>query len=220
VGHSAVGTLAHPAREEYICCTLKVTVVTCFLAALVVAAAACGGGGSDNGSSDQTIPAGKTFRGGGLSFTYPTEWRVRTAGEPEADADYQVKVGPRGRANDLIAVTVATVGVVIDGKPLAITEENIDENKELLGAGAEAMFAMGGGKLSAATRVTVGGLPGFRVEASNVKVQGDGRVGTHYIDLYKKTKTYTVSCVYTPEGSAEVTKACDQVLGSFRLSSS
>jgi hypothetical protein len=200
---------------------LKVTVVTCFLAALLVAGAACGGGGSDNGASDKTIPGGKTFRGGGISFTYPTEWRVRTAGEPEyGDYTYQVKVGRRGRAYDQITVTVGTVGVVIEGKVLAITEENIDENKELLGTGAEVMFAMGGGKLSAATRVTVGGLPGFRVEASNVKVQGDGRVGTHYIDLYKGTKTYTVSCVYTPEGAAEVTKACDQVLGSFRLSSS
>jgi len=185
----------------------------CFLAALLVAGAACGGGGG----SDKTIPGGKTFRGGGLSFTYPTEWRVRTAGEPEGDADYQVKVGP-GRANDLIAVTVATVGVVIDGKVLAITEENVDENKELLGTGAEALVAMGGGKVSKATRVTVGGLPGFCFEASNVKAQGDGRVGFHYIDLYKGTKTYTVSCVYTPDGDAEVTKACDQVLGSFRLS--
>ena len=176
---------------------------------------ACGGEASDKGASDKG-GSDKTFRGGGLSFNYPTEWRVRTAGEPEGDADYQVKVGPRGRANDLIAVTVATVGVVIDGKPLAITEENIDENKELLGTGAEFMFAMGGGKLSEPTRVTVGGLPGFRVEASNVKVRGDGRVGTHYTDLYKGTKTYTVSCTYTPDGDAEVTKACDQVLASFR----
>lgn len=192
----------------------------CSLAALLVAGAACRGGGSDDGGSDKTIPGGKTFRGGGISFTYPTKWRVRMAGEPEyGEADtYQVKVGPRGRANDLIAVTVATVGVVIDGKPLAITEENIDENKELLGTGAEAMVAMGGGNLGEATRVTVGGLPGFRVEASNVKVQGGGRVGSHYTDLYKGTKTYTVSCVYTPDGAAEVTKACDQVLGSFRLS--
>jgi hypothetical protein len=188
---------------------------------LLVAGAACGGGGSDSRANDKTIPGGKTFRGGGISFTYPTEWRVRRAGEPEfGDYTYQVKVGRRGRANDLVAVTVGTVGVVIDGKVLAITEENIDENKELLGTGAEVMFAMGGGKLGEATRVTVGGLPGFRVEASNVNVQGDGRVGTHYVDLYKGTKTYTVSCVYTPDGAAEVTKACDQVLGSFRLSSS
>ena len=192
---------------------VKITIGMCFLAALLLVGAACGGGGSD-----KTIPGGKTFRGGGLSFTYPTEWRVRTAGEPEADADYQVKVGPQGRANDLIAVTVATVGVVIEGKVLAITEENIDENKELLSTGAEFLVALGGGKLSKATRVTVGGLPGFRFEASNVKAHGDGRVGFHYIDLYKGTKTYTVSCAYTPDGDAEVTKACDQVLGSFRLS--
>ena len=129
-----------------------------------------------------------------------------------------MKVGPRGRANDLITVTVGTVGVVIEGKVLAITEKNIDENKELLGTGAEFMVAIGGGKLSKSARVTVGGLPGFRVEASNVKAHGDGRVGFHYTDLYKGTKLYTVSCVYTPEGDAEVTKACDQVLGSFRLS--
>jgi hypothetical protein len=190
----------------------------CLLAALLVTGAACGGGGSDTGGSDKTIPGGKTFRGGGLSFTYPTEWRVRTAGEPGGDAAYQVKVGPRGRANDLIAVTVGTTGVVIDGKEFAITEKNIDENKDLAVMGAEALVAMGGGKLGESTRVTVGGLPGFRVEASNVKVAGDGRVDSHYTNVFKGTKSYTVSCVYTPEGAAEVTRACDQVLGSFRVS--
>ena len=191
----------------------------CFLAAWLVAGAACGGGGSDNGGSEKTIPGGKTFRGGGLSFTYPTEWRVRTAGPVDDNvARYQVKVGPPGRANDAIAVTVGTVGVVIEGKDLAITEENIDENKELAVMGAQTMVAMGGGKLSEPTRVTFGGLPGFRAEASNVKVQGGGRVASHYTSLFKGPTTYTVSCVYTPDGAAEVTKACDQVLGSFRLS--
>jgi hypothetical protein len=190
----------------------------CFLPALLVMGTACGSGASDNGEGDKTIPGGKTFRGGGLSFTYPTEWRVRTAGEPEGDAAYQVKVGPRGGANDLIALTVGTTGVVIDGKELAITEKNIDENRDLAVVGVEALVAMGGGKLGEPTRVTAGGLPGFRAEASNVKVAGDGRVDSHYTVVFKGTRSYTVSCVYTPEGAAEVTTACDQVLGSFRVS--
>jgi hypothetical protein len=120
----------------------------CFLAALLVAGTACGGGESDNAEGDKTIPGGKTFRGGGLSFTYPTEWRVRAAGKPMADADYQVRVGPPGRPHDQITVTIAELGIVIDGKHVAITEENIDENKDLFVGGAEAAVAVGGGEIS------------------------------------------------------------------------
>jgi hypothetical protein len=209
------------AKEGRFVSRREITIVTCFLAAFLAAASACGGGGSAKVASHETIPGGKTFRGGGLSFTYPIEWRVRTAGEPGGGADYQVKVGPRGRANDLIGVTVAPVGVVIGGKKLAITEENIDENKGVALMGVRMTVSIGGGKLAGEpSRVTVGGLPGFRAEASKVQVQGGARVGIHYTNLFKGTTTYSVSCVYTPNGEAEVTKACDQVLGSLRLSTS
>jgi hypothetical protein len=197
---------------------VKITIVACLLAALLVAGAACGGKGSDNGE-DTTIPSGRNFRGGGLSFTYPTEWRVREAGEPMADADYQVRVGPPGQPHDQITVTIAELGIVIEGKNLVITRKNVDENKELLVAGVEAAVGFGGGELSEPpTRVSLSGLPGYRYEVSHISVAGGGKVDSHITDVFKGTNRYTVACVYTPDGAPEIKRACDQVLGSFHLS--
>jgi hypothetical protein len=196
---------------------VKVTMALCLLATLLGAGAACGGDEGDSGGSDKTIPPGKTFRGGGLSFTYPTEWRVRAAGEPEADADYQVRVGPPGRPHDQIVVTVAELGIVIDGKDVAITEENIDEHKGLLVSGVEAAIAFGGGKLSEPKRVSLGGLPGYRYEATDVTDLEGGKVDSDVIDVFKGTSRYTVVCAYTPDRAAEIKRACDQVLGVFRV---
>ena len=199
---------------------MKIAIVASFLTALLVTGTACGGGGSDNAAGDKTIPGGKTFRGGGLSFTYPTEWRVRAAGEPMADADYQVTVGPPGRPHDQITATIAELGIVIDGKDVAITEENIEEHKQVLVGGAEAAVAFGGGEISEPpTRVSLGGLPGYRYEISHVTDPLGGKVDSHVTDVFKGTRRYTVVCAYTSEGATEVKRACDdQVLSSFRVS--
>jgi hypothetical protein len=195
---------------------MKNTVVACFLAALLVAGAGCSGGG---GGGEKTVRSGKPFRGGGLSFRYPAEWRERTPGlgEETSGIAYQVKVGPPGRAQDFVGITVAPIGVRIKGKDLAITEENIDERKGLAVMGVEFLVSLGGGELSEPTRVSVGGLPGFRWKASHVKVRRDGRVDLLLTEVFKGTTSYTVSCGYTPEGAAEVKAACDQVLDSFRV---
>ncbi|HET7857296.1 MAG TPA: hypothetical protein VFL41_12645 [Gaiellaceae bacterium] len=184
---------------------------------MTAAVAACGGGDSDEESAPAV--AGRTFRGGGLSFVYPANWRKRPPRELTDDVTtFQVTVGPRGRANDKIAVSIGTTGIVIEGKPLAITEENLEENKDLALTGVEFMVSIGGGKLGEPTRVTVAGLPGFRVKASGVKVWKDGRVDVDYTDVFKGSTSYTVSCVYTPAGAAEVRNACEQVLRSLRVS--
>lgn len=198
---------------------MKITIVACFLAALLVAGTACGGGGSDNAEGHKTISGGKTFRGGGLSFTYPTEWRVREAGEPMADANYQVRVVPPGRPHDQITVTIAELGIVVEGKNLAITAKNVDENKDLLVAGVEAAVGFGGGERSEPpTRVSLRGLPGYRYEVSHVTDPGGGKVDSHVTDVFKGTSRYTVACAYTPDGAPEIKTACNQVLGSFHLS--
>jgi hypothetical protein len=190
-------------------------VLSCFVAALVVAATACGG---DEG--DQTA-GGKTFRGGGVSFNYPADWRERIPepGEETSGILSQVKVGPPERAADLVAITVAPIGVRIEGKDLTITEENIDEQRDAAAFGVEFLVSSGGGELSEPTRVTVGGLPGFRWEASHVEIRGAGRLDLLLTQVFKRSTSYLVNCQYTPDGAEEVTAACDQILGSFRAES-
>lgn len=195
---------------------MKITVVGCFLATLLATGSACGEGGD---GAEKTVHSGKTFRGGDLSFTYPAEWRERTPGpgEETSGITYQVKVGPPGRAQDLVGITVAPIGVRLEGKDLAITEENIDAHKDIAVMGVELLVSLGGGELSEPTRVAVGGLPGFRWKASHVKLRRGGRVDLLLTEVFKGTTRYTVSCGYRPEGAAEVKAACDQVLDSFRV---
>jgi hypothetical protein len=197
---------------------MKATVATCFLAALLAAGAGCGGGESDGEGNGETPPAGKAFRGGGLSFTYPAKWNVREAGEPMADADYQVSVGPPGRPHDQITVTIAELGIVIDGKDVEITEANIDENKDFIVSGVEAAVGFGGGELSEPTRVSLGGLPGYRYEVSNVTDTAGGKVDSRVTDVFQGSRRYTVVCAHTPDRVEEIEQACDQVLDGFRVS--
>jgi hypothetical protein len=84
---------------------------------------------------------------------------------------------------------------------------------------ADFMTTAAGGKLGKRERVTVGGLPGFRWRASHLRMQEGGRVDARLTHLFKGLKGYLVTCLYTPKGAVEVKRACDQALGSFRLTS-
>lgn len=192
---------------------MKITVGTWVLAAVLAAGTAC-----DGGDGEKQVRAGKTFRGDGFSFTYPAEWSERTAGPVEAGGVPDVTVGPERRPRDSISVQVTEVGIKIEGKDLSITEENIDENADLLSIGADFVVGIAGGKLGKRERVTVGGLPGFRWEASNLK-RGGGRVDGRVTHLFKGLKGYLLTCLNTPEGAAELKRACDQAVSSFRVTS-
>jgi hypothetical protein len=135
-----------------------------------------------------------------------------------ADADYQVIVGPPKRPHDQITVTIAELGIVIDGKNVAITEENIDENKDLIVGGVEAAVGFGGGEVSEPTRVSLGGLPGYRYEVSDVTDTAGGKVDSRVTDVFRGTRRYTVVCAYTPDRAAEIEQACEQVLDAFHVS--
>jgi hypothetical protein len=195
---------------------LNTTAGTCLLAALLAVGTACGGGDGER----QVRSGGTTFRGGGFSFTYPGKWRQRSAGPAEVSGVlYETKVGPKGRPHDLVSVQVTEVGIKIEGENLSITEDNIDENAELLSIAADFMTTAAGGKLGKRERATVGGLPGFRWRASHLTMQGGARVDARLTHLFNGPKGYLVTCLYTREAAAEVKRACEQALSSFRLTS-
>ena len=80
--------------------------------ATVVAAAACG-----------EERNGKTFRDGGLSFTYPPEWRERISGPGLAGFTYVVEVGSRKRRYAVVDVRIEPAGIRVNGKNVPITKE-------------------------------------------------------------------------------------------------
>lgn len=203
---------------------MKIAIGTCILAALLVVGTACGGDEANEGRGT-TFEGGTTFQGDGFSFDYPAAWQEREFDPTEGGGVPDVTVGPEGRPLDSISVQVTDVGVKIEGKDLSISEENIDENAELLSIGANFVVSISGGKLGKRQRVTVGGLPGFRWQASDLIRQASGptraggRVNGRITHLFKGLKGYLVSCLYAPVDVAEVTRACDQALGTFRLTS-
>jgi hypothetical protein len=183
------------------------------LVGVVAAGTGCAGGGGAHKASAEA----KTFRGGGFSFTYPASWHELTPGPELGGITYRAGVGPPGPRHEAVSVTVQPVGVRLEGRDLAITAQNLTRYESLAVIAVETPVSLMGGELSAPKRVSAAGLPGFRFEVSHMGLRGGGHVDAHITQLFKGSTTYIVSCQYTARGAAELQRACDQVLGSFRV---
>jgi hypothetical protein len=183
------------------------------LVGVVAAGTGCAGGGGAHKASSE----GKTFRGGGLSFAYPASWHELTPGPEVGGITFRAAVGPPGGTQDAVGVTVQPVGVRLEGRDLAITPQNLTRYESVAVLAVETPISILGGELSAPKRVSAAGLPGFRFEVSHMGLRGGGHVDAHITQLFKGSTTYIVSCQYTARGAAELKRACDQVLASFRV---
>jgi hypothetical protein len=177
--------------------------VLCVLLALAAAgllALGCGGGDGD-----------ETFEGDGYSFTYPGEWEELEGQAYVATGDEvsSATLGPEEGAN-VLTFTVYRLN-------LAVTEANLDqvadEITDVLGGLLEEAQ---GSVTEGPTRVSVAGLPAFRVEGSAVNPEGVRTQGELTL-IFDGTTEYFLNCQFTPDRAQEMQEGCDQVLDSFAV---
>jgi PsbP-like protein len=169
----------------------------------LTASLGCGG---DGGNGDNT------FEGDGYSFTYPESWSQREAEARYQRTDVQASsfvFGPEEGANGLI-LDVGQVG-------LAVTENNIDLISAQFAGEIEQLFQQAQGEVTKGpTRLTVGGLPALRFEASALTPDGV-RARSRVTVVFNGTTQYFLNCQFTSEQAEEMKRGCDQVVRSFRV---
>jgi hypothetical protein len=150
--------------------------------------------------------------GHGYSFEYPRDWRMKRGLRFCSESDYEklsgVLVAPGPPPNG--------VGVGVIRYPMVVNESNIDELRERIIAETQASCEAVGGRLTTEpTRVTLGGMPGFRFEASFQ--MGDVDVRSRVTLAYHDSTQYGVNAQFTLEAAETILRGADQVEESFRI---
>jgi hypothetical protein len=102
--------------------------------------------------------------------------------------------------------------------PVSITKKNIARYKGLVRYSTQVLLAQVGGKLvSGPKRVTIGKLPGYRIDAlvTVMNTPAEDRVIVAFHGHYE----YVLNCQNTQNGplSTEIKSGCDQIMQTFRL---
>jgi hypothetical protein len=170
--------------------------------------------------------------GHGVSFSYPTAWQhiggqfqyqsgtalwteffapiLPTAPPADPNQPASTTTPAPDRVTDLVAVAAYRL-------PVSITKKNLPKYKQLIQMTIAQLATKAGGQVTtAAVRVTMGKLPGYRFEVA-VPTQAGTTLSSRIVLVFKKKIEYFVNCQYVQDGplAAEVTSGCDQVIRSF-----
>jgi hypothetical protein len=194
--------------------------VAALVAAAIVAVAAATAGAAE---------APGQYGGHGVSFSYPTAWQhidggfrvqVGSAMWTEIFAPIPAPADPAAPATppsldqltDLIGVAAYRLNV-------AITKKNLPRYKPLIQLTMLQLVQRANGQmLSGPTRVTMGGMPGYRFEVTVPRADGSA-LDSRLVMVFKKKTEYFVNCQHLRDGAlmAELAAGCDQLTQSFRI---
>ena len=164
--------------------------------------------------ASQNTSAGGTYQGHGISFSYPAAWtdfgiRYGQSSGPGSQ-QWRTFVGP-GTQYD---------GVIVTAYPVshALAAQNIGALIPALESDVKQLFGRAGGGMQAGPeKITMAGKPAVRFRGTGVMADGTRYTSTIVL-VFNDTTEYLVNCQYTAAKAAEVTRACDQVVGSFHIS--
>ena len=111
-------------------------------------------------------------------------------------------------------------GVIVTAYPVsqAVTAQNIGALIPVLESDVKQLFGQAGGGMQAGPeKITMAGKPAVRFRATGIMADGTRYTST-IVFAFNGTTEYFVNCQYTAAKAAEVTRACDQVVGSFHVS--
>jgi hypothetical protein len=186
--------------------------------------------------ADDSAPA--VFGGHGVTFSYPLTWQ-------HIDGHYSVQIGAPmwseffaplpppvappdptapaptpsptptppspGSFQDLVSISAYRITV-------SITKKTLPRYKSLIQQTVMQLVTRGGGSMLApGTRVTLGGLPGYRFEIA-VPTAAGATLQSRIIFVFKKKVEYFFNCQSLKDGplAAELASGCDQLTRSFR----
>ncbi len=164
--------------------------------------------------ASQKTSGGGTYQGNGVSFNYPAAWtdfgtRYGTSSGSGSQL-WRTFVGP-GTPYDGVIVTAYPVSQ-------AVTAQNIGALIPVLESDVKQLFGQAGGGMQAGPEtITMAGKPAVRFRATGIMADGTRYTST-IVFAFNGTTEYFVNCQYTAAKAAEVTRACDQVVGSFHIS--
>jgi hypothetical protein len=199
--------------------------------ACVALLVACGNGGAttsasptgvSDGSSAPTTPASTTppaspraeaYSDNRVSFDYPLGWQSLNITSSSASTNgsvvWQEAFGP-GPGSDFVSVTDYSINA-------SITADNIDQEEPPTTDSITSLFQQAGGSLtSGPDRITMGGLPALGYAGTALDPDGN-QVDVRMVLAYDGTTEYYVNCQGSGEGATAIAAACDQIVGSFTL---
>jgi uncharacterized RDD family membrane protein YckC len=153
----------------------------------------------------------RTYRAHGVSFGYPASWQEETGYTAHTSAGggrtlWTTVIGP-GTPLDVIVVQAFRVSP-------AVTAQNIDAFASF----AESSLRQAGLVVRGTPeKITMAGLPGLRLRLTSTVDRT--RLASTAVYAFNGTTEYFVNCQSTAGMAAQVGRACDQVTGSFHVSS-
>lgn len=152
---------------------------------------------------------------GGYSFDTPDGWQSFSGLQSRGSA------GSAAVTTEVVGINPSNLVVVETFRLFTTVDEaNLDQaRQELEGLIGELLREAEGELLSGPTRVTMGGLPGFRYEITAHDLQGQ-LVQSRLVYVFGGATEYSLNCQHTPEHAAEIEAGCDQIMASFETSGS
>jgi uncharacterized RDD family membrane protein YckC len=155
--------------------------------------------------------AGPTYTGHGVSFAYPNGWSVGKVTRMTGTGNllWAAVVGPGAPRG--VVEGPGTHGVVVVQSyrlKIPVTTQNINAIVPQI---ARLIQQQGGILHGSAQSVTMSGLPGVQFKATYGQQPGQSML----VFVFSGTTEYLVTCLYPPTGTAEIHRACYQVLNSF-----
>ena len=156
-----------------------------------------------------------TYRAEGISFSYPPAW-----------TDYGTRYGQSSGSGSQLWRTFVGPGpstpydgIIVTAYPVSQTmaAQNIDALIPALESEVKQLFGQAGGGMQAGPeKIMMAGKPAARFRGTGVMADGTRYTST-IVFAFNGTTEYFVNCQYTAAKAAEVTRACDQVAGSFHV---
>ena len=152
-----------------------------------------------------------TYRANGVSFNYPAAWT-------EHGTHTEHSIGPGSQLwSTFVGPPTPYDGVKVTAYPVnqAVAAQDIGVLALALESDVKRLFGEAGGDLQAGPEtITMAGRPAVRFRGTGITADGT-RFTSTIVFAFNGTTEYEVNCQYTAANAAEVTRACDQVVGSF-----
>lgn len=191
----------------------------------VAVLAACGKGNSTpsdsaavSGSPSVPVTAsasasGQVYSANGVSFDYPQGWQSLEVTASSASTNgtvvWQEAFGP-GPGSDFVSVTDYSLNA-------SVTADNIDQQEPGTTNSITSLFQQAGGSLtSGPDKITMDGLPALGYAGTAVDPDGN-QVNIRMVLAYDGPTEYYVNCQASQPGASAIAAACDQIVGSFSL---
>src|ERR1022692_672773 len=211
LGDLAAGTVVarvQPARHRGLA-LIPMALLPVALVALVATGLSAGRAPVTAGRAAVGADGAHTYRGHGVSFSYPAGWQSESASSSD---------GGGTRLWQTAFDSATGTGLVWIGAyemDSAVVAGNLGLAAPQVTRQVRSRAEHGGGTVQAGPRqIKVDGLPSLR---SRVTGLSDGTpVETTLVVIFDGTTEYTVACSYFHSGAAEAQAACGQVLSTFR----